>query len=159
MMNAVIKRWQGLSHREKTILVWGGTGLLLIGYYGLILNPLLQEKALLTNRLNTEKMLFTKTKHQVQNIFDLGLVQKRHLTQDMNVFIRKLSANHNLLVNNIKTLPNHTWELSFESVNAKDFFSWLDALQQVGIVIVQFSIIKDEESSVITVENLKISKR
>ncbi len=156
------EKWQSLNAREQRLLTWGSVVLAVIFYYGLILAPLLKEKKRSENRLRAEKALYQKTQKQVQQINDLGLAKKPHLSSNMEVLINELSTKYGLTLNNMQQLQQNQqtiWQLTIKPIGQGDVanvIAWLDELQRAGVNVIGFTINRDEAEDMVRVENIQL---
>ena len=158
-MQALIDRFKALTDREQLILIVAAVVVVVGIFYFVIWSPMTDKIALREQQIERQHELLSFVQQSAQRAIQLrrsnGSQQQFNgsLTQAVN----QTTSRHNIVISRMQP-QGEELQVWIDQAPFNSVLDWLNALERMGVVIIQLDITESEAPGQINVRRLQLGK-
>ena len=158
-MQALLERYRALTEREQIIILVAAVIVVIGLFYSLVWNPLNSNISQREQQIERQQTLLTWVKQSSQRAIQLRRSNggQSAFTGSLPQAVNQTTSRHNIAISRMQP-QGEELQVWVDQAAFNNVLDWLNALERMGIVILQVDVTEAEASGQIRVRRLQLGK-
>lgn len=158
-MQALVERFKALTDREQLILIIAAVVVVVGLFYLAIWSPMNDKIALREQQIETQQELLTFVQQSAQRAIQLrrSSGNRQQFNGSLTQAVNQTTSRHNIIISRMQP-QGEELQVWIDQAPFNSVLDWLNALERMGVVIIQLDITESEAPGQINVRRLQLGK-